>query len=56
MMDFKDLCNSNLRGVAPDAMDVGAELGVLDTVYLHHIHRGIVHLIVFVCELIPCWL
>lgn len=51
---FKDLRVYNLRGVAPDAMDIGAELGVLDTVYLHHIHRGVVHTIVFVREFIPC--
>lgn len=50
------VCVYNLRGVAPDAMDIWAERGVLDTVYLHHIHRGVVHTIVFVCKFIPCWL
>lgn len=42
-----------LRGVSPDPVDIGAELGVLDAVYLHHICRGVVHAVVFVCQFIP---
>ena len=44
----------NLRGVASNPMFTGAELGVLDAVYLHHVHLRIIHAIVFVCQFIPC--
>lgn len=46
-------CESYLRGVSPHAVDVGAELGVLDAVHLHDIDGGFVHAVVFVCQFIP---
>lgn len=49
----KQAFGSNLRGVASDAVRVGAELGVLDTVYFDHVHRWVVHAVVFVCQLVP---
>lgn len=52
--EFNDYCDKYLRGVTPDSMDTGAELGVLDAVYFYHIRRGLVHAVVFVCQFIPC--
>lgn len=46
-------CEGYLRGVSPHAVDVGAELGVLDAVHLHDIHGGLVHAVVFVCQFVP---
>lgn len=54
MNEFKSWCDSYLRWVAPDPVVIGAELGVLDAVYFHHVHRGLVHAVVFVCQFIPC--
>lgn len=51
---FMDWCDEYLRGVAPNPVDIWAELGVLDAVYFYHIYRGVVHAVVFVCQFIPC--
>ena len=52
--EFKNWYDKYLRRVAPDPVDIGAELGVWDTVYFDHIYWGIVHAVVFVCQLVPC--
>lgn len=46
----------NLRGVASHSVDVGAELGVLDAVHLHHVRWGLVHAVVLVGQFVPRWL
>ena len=43
-----------LRGVPPDAMDVGAELDVLSAVNLYNVGRRRLHAVVFVRHLVPC--
>lgn len=35
-------------------MNIGAELGVLNTVYFHNVRRGLVHAVVFIRQFIPC--
>ena len=49
-------CDEHLRGVAPDPVNIRAELGVLDAVHFDHVHWGVVHAVVFVCQFVPCWL
>lgn len=44
----------HLRRVAPDPVDVGTELCVLDAVHFYHICRGLVHTVVLVCQFVPC--
>ena len=35
-------------------MVFGAELGVQDTVHLHHVDRRLLHTVIFVSQFVPC--